>query len=342
MSDALIIHDARESAIATSSPVLPLPEPGVALAFRRGNLDDLPFIDALQKKYGKELGFFPRAQMEGYLNNGWVLVACDASTGERVAYCASRDKYQKRDELGIVYQLCVSPDVQRRFVGAALLKEVFERSAYGCRLYCCWCAQDLCANHFWESMGFVPLAIRTGSRKKDRSHIFWQKRIRAGDTRTPWWFPSLTNGGSIGEDRLVMPIPPGVGWKDARALPAEKIDETPVARIETAAPKKTRAKKVEALPAPVKWRPAALSFAPVVEPVEPAKPAPKVKPKREKLKYDERHTTAARELRDRWLEEINNRPPALTTGKYDVARMIETNVRIEAVDVAPASNLLAA
>ena len=104
------------------------------------------------------------------------------------------------------------------------------------------------ANQFWESMGFVPLAFRGGSDKKKRVHIFWQKRIdgdrhegtearrHEGEERadrdvfnpksaiqnpkspTPYWYPFQTNGGAIRADRLVFPIPPGVHWKDVRAV----------------------------------------------------------------------------------------------------------------------------
>jgi ribosomal protein S18 acetylase RimI-like enzyme len=178
-------------------------------------MEDIPALDALQKKHGKALGFFPRAQMEGYVRNQWVLVAVQSGAsphpsplpkGEGViGYIASRDRYLKRDELGIIYQLCVAPGAQRKLVGAALVREVFARSAYGCRLYCCWCAQDLAANHFWEAMGFAPIAFRAGSSGKKRVHIFWQKRIVEGDTETKWWYPSETNQGAIREDRLVFP-----------------------------------------------------------------------------------------------------------------------------------------
>ena len=126
-----------------------------------------------------------------------------------LGYCIAQDQYFKRDDVGIIYQMSVLPGKQRGLIGASLLKAQFERSAYGCKLYCCWCAQDIAANHFWESLGFVALAFRAGSEKKSRTHIFWQKRIRQGDTTTPWWFPSKTAGGSIREDRIVLPIPPG-------------------------------------------------------------------------------------------------------------------------------------
>src|SRR5204863_4888089 len=94
----------------------------------------------------------------------------------------------------------------------------------GCRLYCCWCAQDLEANRFWESLGFVPLVFRAGSRGKKRVHIFWQRRIVAGDVTTPYWYPFQTSAGAIRQDRLVFPIPPGVHWRDVRAVsvPAER------------------------------------------------------------------------------------------------------------------------
>src|SRR3954470_24739077 len=44
------------------------------------------------------------------------------------------------------------------------------------------------------------------------------RRIRQGDTTTPWWFPSETKGGSMMEDRLVFPIPPGTHWSDAKPI----------------------------------------------------------------------------------------------------------------------------
>src|SRR4030095_16137929 len=126
--------------------------------------------------------------------------------------------YFKRDDVGIIYQMNVVPAKQRSLIGATLIKAMFDRAAYGCRLFCLWCAQDIEANYFWESIGFIPLAFRTGSRGKGRVHILWQGGIREGERGqggTPYWFPAQTNAGSIREDRLVLPIPPGTRWCDA-------------------------------------------------------------------------------------------------------------------------------
>src|SRR4051812_38026938 len=103
--------------ITRSSESLPVPAPRAGpIAVRVATLADVPFMDALQKRHSKALGFFPREQMEGYVANGWVLVAEDAATKQPIGYCASRDRYLKRDELGVIYLLCVAPGHQRGLI----------------------------------------------------------------------------------------------------------------------------------------------------------------------------------------------------------------------------------
>jgi hypothetical protein len=241
-----------------------------------------------------------------------------------LGYVIGTDRYFKREDAGIIYQINVVPGKQRAFVGAALLKATFDRAAYGCRLFCCWCAQDIEANKFWEAMGFVPLAFRAGSEKKSRVHIFWQKRIRAGDVMTPYWFPSQTDGGSLREARLVLPIPPGTHWSDAKPMILPR-EETPRKQLPG---KKAKIAPKLAMPRNTSIAMGAMRFAP---PPPPVKEKPKAdeqpKPKREKRKNDPRLIAAARELRDRWLEQVNADPSLiLPQGKYDVARALPTSV----------------
>jgi hypothetical protein len=235
--------------------------------------------------------------------------------------------------VGIVYQMNVAPAKQRGLIGAALLKAVFERAAYGCRLFCCWCGQDLDANYFWEAMGFVPLAFRAGSREKGRVHIFWQRRIHAGDTTTPWWYPSQTTSGSLREDRLVFPIPPGTHWRDAKPIvlpgPPEIRDQKPEVRSR----KPTKAGLASDLRPLTSISAGGLRF--VVQKDAASEPKPKRQP-RPKVKNDPRLVAAARELRDRWLERVNADPVALPIeAKYDVSR------RIEGREAEPVRRLLA-
>ena len=309
-----------------------LPVPADRVSIRPGELRDVAFMDALQQKQTHAVGWMPTKQFEGKIEAGHVLVAQDL-TGRAVGYCIGSDRYFKRDDVGIIYQMNVEPGRQRGLVGATLLKAQFERSAYGCRLYCCWCAQDLPANRFWESMGFVPLAVRAGSDKKRRTHIFWQKRITSGDDGvggTPWWFPSKTDGGALRAGRLAIPIPPGVHWSEARPL---RVAEDEAKALP--APRRKRVRK-EAQPKVLETASNGLSFSipkPGAAGVTEAA-AELLKPK--KPKVDPRHVAAARELRDRYLEQINHPDHAhllVAEAKYDVARRLgaagEGPMRIE-------------
>ncbi len=301
-----------------------IPIPPTAVSIRDAVSGDVPFIDTLQKLHSKQVGFMRTTWIEAKIAKGEVIVAVDPA-GTPLGYCMGVDRYFKRDDVGIIHQMNVVPGRQRSFIGATLLKAMFERSAYGCRLFCCWCAQDLAANRFWESMGFVPLAFRAGSEKKSRVHIFWQKRIRAGDVQTPWWFPAKTDGGVMRADRIVLPIPPGLHWSDEMPvmLPQESVVS---GQLSVAKDKGQRTRNNGRVPLdpPTKQGPRQYGSPPAVRPVAqlvPDKPKPQKKPK---AKADPKLIAAARELRDRWLERVNDDPNALRAmGKYDVSRLIE-------------------
>ena len=370
--------------LTSTSPALPSPRGEIRV--RAGTKADIDFIDALQKKHGKQLGFMNRATLEGKVAAGHVLIAevdcgkCIVDGGKLLVnsgapfvdinaasarsmndqsytfagYLIGNDRYRHRDELGVIFQMCVAPAYRRSLVAAHLLKAQFERSAYGCKLYCCWCAQDIEANRFWESMGFVPIAFRAGSEKRDRLHIFWQRRIRAGDNETPWWFPSETTGGMMDASRIALPIPPGMHWTDAlpRLIPTAVPEESPNdganqgadgGRLLEPAPAKraTSAKRskldaspsAQASPPPVitGMRGGGLRLTPDVfePPTDPAptealaaaKPAKPSKPKRVK-KASPELAAKARELRDRWMEAAaRGEGIALPAAKYEIGRL---------------------
>ena len=329
-----------------------VPTPRVPLSIRPATLADVPFMDSLQKLHTRQVGWFPTKQFEGYVGMNAVLVA--ESGGERVGYCIARDKYGGRDDVGAIYQLNVAPARQRGLIGAALVRATFERAAYGCRLFCCWCAQDIAAGHFWQSVGFVPLAFRTGSRSrgKDRMpriHVFWQRRVREEDETTPWWYPYQTRNGAIREDRLVFPIPPGTRWQDAVPVvlpesvrPVEEPkpavltlpDGRPVRTRPEQAPRPTQAARMAVVRSQsrhLQGLPAGKSAVIVggrIRYVErgDAQPEPepvKEKPKREpkpKAKHDEKAVAFTRELRDRYLEKVAREPWLLpaSAGRYAV------------------------
>ena len=341
-----------------------LPEPRVPISIRVATLADVAFIDKLQKLHNHAVGWMPTASLEGKIRGGHVIiaeenVACVYSHTEAfargedgvrvhtpyedkqsvseeapsltrkipVGYCMGNDQYFKRDDVGIVYQINIEPGRQRGLIGATLLQYMFEKSAYGCRLFCCWCAQDLAANKFWEAMGFVPLAYRAGgdSKGKLRIHIFWQKRIQSGDSSTPYWFPAKTTGGALQSDRIVLPIPPGVHWSAVKDVIMPTLERREVTKALPGV--RAAKKKVENDHPSLRGK---MWFADQVPQVEKPKPE-----KRKKVKNDPKFVAAARELRDRWLEQVNSGNVLLTSGKYDVGKesSVESSVAIEGVVV---------
>jgi hypothetical protein len=166
----------------------------------------------------------------------------------------------------------------------------------------------------------VPLAYRAGSRDKGRVHIFWQRRIRSGDTTTPWWFPSQTTSGAIREDRLVLPIRPGTHWSDSHPvlLPGSGMGGSPMVLEQNEKHgRAARATKKTPAISPKLISAGGLRFAnppPVAEAKLP-------RGTRRKVKNDPMLIAAARELRDRWLEQVNREGlPLEVRGKYDVTR----------------------
>ncbi|NBC11110.1 MAG: hypothetical protein GVY24_05155 [Planctomycetes bacterium] len=368
---------------------VPLPAPGSlpggAIRVRNARPDDLSFIDSLQKMHTKAVGWMPTGQLEGHIAKGHVLVAegigerggghrlaqrdmefqpkqghqnsnesVESVVNTRIGYCIGVDKYFKREDTGIIYQMNITPGRQRGLIGATLLQSMFDRWPYGVRLCCCWCAQDLAANRFWEAMGFVALAFRTGSKKRvsgGRIHIFWQKMIRAADQEAlargetsgglAWWYPSQTGAGAIKEDRIVLPIPPGSHWSEAkpRVLPPESgvaalLEEAAAQRKaeEAAAHKEARARRRQAKQAaqPVRrdehtcagglW----FGGAAVNRQDDQEAEMPREN-KKKAAKNDPRLVAAARELRDRWMERVSAQPGLIQPGgaaKYEIGRQI--------------------
>ena len=67
------------SLIAHRSSLLPVPAPRCAISIRLATPADIPFIDELQKKHQKMLGWTPRKTIEGKIAAGHVLVAEEAT-----------------------------------------------------------------------------------------------------------------------------------------------------------------------------------------------------------------------------------------------------------------------
>src|SRR5687767_10679654 len=112
--------------IVTRSTTLMPVAAKVKISIRLATLDDVDFVDKMQKKTLAMVGFMPTAQIEGKIKLGHVLIA-EAGV-ERLGYCIGNDQYFKHDDVGIIYALNVVPGSQRKLIGATLIKAMFERA----------------------------------------------------------------------------------------------------------------------------------------------------------------------------------------------------------------------
>src|SRR4051812_13156171 len=101
------------------SAIIPIPKFPVSV--RPATMEDLPFIDGLQKKHTKQVGFMPTKQFEGKIKLGHVIIA-EGDAKERVGYLIGNDQYFKRDDVGVIYQINIVEGKRRSLVGATLLK----------------------------------------------------------------------------------------------------------------------------------------------------------------------------------------------------------------------------
>ena len=303
-----------------------LPERADDVTLRPATTRDIAFIDPLQKKASKSLGFMTRGTLEGKVALGEVLIA-ETLGGQPLGYIIGSDRYYKREDVGVIYQVNVTQTRRRGLVGAALVRGMLARWPWGVRLACCWCAQDLEVNRFWQALGFVPLAYRGGSTRKQRTHVFWQRRVHRGDD-CPWWYPSQTTGGSIREDRLVLPIPPDQHWSQARPVLLPGMRDAKQIEADAQLAKPARASRPKAAKVaqiePEGIASGGFRFAPSTSPPVEATPVASPKPaKTPAVKNDPTLVRKVRTLRDIFLAEVNAGGIALPeTGKYDVGRAL--------------------
>src|SRR4051812_38138924 len=64
-------------------PNLAVPIPRIPIAVRPGRMDDLPFIDALQKAQSKQVGWMPTKSLEQKIAGGHVLIAEEEDLPQR-------------------------------------------------------------------------------------------------------------------------------------------------------------------------------------------------------------------------------------------------------------------
>jgi hypothetical protein len=179
---------------------------------RDARTSDLPFIDALQLKHGRELGFLTREALEAYVLAKVVVLA--SLNDEPCGYVLGRSNSQSELHGAHIVQACVQYDARHFDAGCAMVERFASRLNDNCRYIRLWCASDLEANFFWEFNGFEAQAWREGSKKTGRFHFLWKKRLCSEEVPDGFNVPSSSLPGSFRERRAVIGFSAGETWKD--------------------------------------------------------------------------------------------------------------------------------
>lgn len=151
---------------------------------RTATLNDLKFIDSLQKKFGNALGFLPQEAIERLTEMGVVYLAQENDTA--AGFVISRRALGWQPLMRSITQTAVCMDAQRRHHGLAIVKRIADeaRAAGQMALQAC-CAVGLDSNEFWKAAGFVPVCHMTPDNVRAREIICWRKPLT---TTVPIWF----------------------------------------------------------------------------------------------------------------------------------------------------------
>jgi N-acetylglutamate synthase-like GNAT family acetyltransferase len=174
-----------QSQIATAATV-PLAKPPPRQLVK-ATLSDLSFVNSLQKKFGKSLGFLPTQAIEINLEAGNVTLTTE--NADSAGYMLVRPVLAWCPGMASIVQAAVCMDAQRRHHGLALLLLLEEQArGRGQVALQANCAIGVEANEFWQAAGFKPIAHLTPATKSGREIICWRKPLQRA---LPEWFTQL-------------------------------------------------------------------------------------------------------------------------------------------------------
>ncbi len=125
----------------------------------------------MERNY-EAVGFLPRPKLEEYAHRGQLLAATE--NDDFCGYLVYGNGWPKLR----VYQACIQYDARRREHGMSLVGRLIRIAAEkDCEMISLWCADDLEANDFWKTAGFVFGGQREGGKKRGRKHNLWTMRL---------------------------------------------------------------------------------------------------------------------------------------------------------------------
>jgi ribosomal protein S18 acetylase RimI-like enzyme len=130
---------------------------------RSGELRDIPSCKAIADANRDALGFLVAAAFVDAIHRSQLLVA--ESSGNVVGFV--RYNHRVRGTETALYDICVSIIARRQGVGRALIAALGESCRlHGRRTIIARCPEDLPANAFYACIGFQPITVEPGRRRR--------------------------------------------------------------------------------------------------------------------------------------------------------------------------------
>tara|TARA_R110000822_G_C15085371_1_gene470140 strand:+ start:54 stop:659 length:606 start_codon:yes stop_codon:yes gene_type:complete len=132
-------------------------------------LDDLTYIDHLQKKNAEELAFYPSQVFEREVENFRILLARVNNQPAGYIYHGALSEQVK------IHQACIEYDLRGQLYGAALVRQLvgLVEASNGLSITL-RCGSDIAANGFWKAMGFYCQGITPGGVRRMRDINNWR------------------------------------------------------------------------------------------------------------------------------------------------------------------------
>lgn len=166
--------------------------------------EDLPFILDIQRKHKREVGFLPTSVFESEIKLRHVII------GKQLLDEAGYILYRPTSRLAIrcahIIQAAIRYDARRKLLGTVLVEAALRDCRKTANQIYLWCAEDLEANAFWQSMHFRALAVRAGGRTDKRIHYLWWRPTELSLPLDPPTLPQQTWSGGARALRQITPL----------------------------------------------------------------------------------------------------------------------------------------
>jgi GNAT superfamily N-acetyltransferase len=148
-------------------------------ALRVAKPEDLKILIELHKPESKSLGFLPAAAVSAYIS--WRSVIIGDVNDDDLSFLLFRHNSRDYPGITLIHQACVRQDARHIQIGTALIQRVAQAARMkGDAALQLWCRGNLEANRFWHALGFEPVAIKAGGKKRNIPVIGWRFPLVSG------------------------------------------------------------------------------------------------------------------------------------------------------------------